>query len=148
MTDTVRVEVDGAPVVLRATVSTSLLHALRDAGHRAPKGGCEQGECGSCSVVLDGLVVDACLVPATVCDGSTVRTARSSLSPELAEALARHGAVQCGFCTPGFVVVAAELLRSRRAPLTEAQVRDALAGNLCRCTGYDGLIRAVVEVGS
>lgn len=142
----VHVRVDGADVVLDATAATSLLRALRSAGHTAPKGACEQGECGSCSVLLDGEVVDACLVPAAICEGSEVRTARSELTPELADALARHGAVQCGFCTPGVVVSAAHLLRTRPGLLTAATVRDQLAGNLCRCTGYDGIVAAVVEL--
>lgn len=145
MTD-VPLTVDGEAVVLTASAATSLLRALRSAGRTAPKGACEQGECGSCSVLLDGVLVDSCLVPAAVCAGADVRTARSELTPELADALVRHAAVQCGFCTPGVVVAAAHLLRTRPGPLTPAQVREELAGNLCRCTGYDGMVRAVVEV--
>jgi aerobic-type carbon monoxide dehydrogenase small subunit (CoxS/CutS family) len=137
--------VDGA----RATVATigpaSLLAVLRDHGHLVVKGACEQGECGSCSVLMDGALVCSCLVAAATCDGATVQTARSLLADDLGAALARHGAVQCGFCTPG-IVVAAEAALASGVALTRAAVVDALAGNLCRCTGYQGIIAAVLEV--
>lgn len=141
----VNVTLDGRRTTLQATPTTSVLRALRDAGHTATTGACEQGECGSCSVELDGRVECACLVPALVCEGSEIRTVRSLVQHDLADALARHGAVQCGFCTPGIVVAAACAL-DRPAPLTEHDTREALAGNLCRCTGYEGIVAAVMEV--
>jgi aerobic carbon-monoxide dehydrogenase small subunit len=149
MLEEVSLAVDGRPVVLHAELGESLLRALRDAGDTQVAGACEQGECGSCSVVLDGLLVASCLVAAVTCAGAEVRTAPGLLGDDLAEALARHGAVQCGFCTPG-VVVAAEAtigaaVGAGRA-LPPAAVREALAGNLCRCTGYEGIVAAVVEV--
>src|SRR5690606_27250950 len=106
MLEEVAVTVDGTPVALEADLGDSLLRALRDAGGTQVTGGCEQGECGSCSVLLDGVLVASCLVPAVVCGGAEVRTAPGLLGHDLAEALARHGAVQCGFCTPGIVVAA------------------------------------------
>lgn len=136
---------DGEPTILAATPTTSLLRALRDAGHTATTGACEQGECGSCSVELDGRVECSCLVPALICSGSTVRTVRSLLRDDLGAALAAHGAVQCGFCTPG-IVVAAEAALAAGTPLDEHTAREALAGNLCRCTGYLGIIDAVLSV--
>ena len=145
----VSLTVDGHPVALAPELGDSLLRALRDAGGTQVTGACEQGECGSCSVVLDGRLVASCLVAAVVCDGADVRTAPGLLGDDLAEALARHGAVQCGFCTPGIVVaaeatIAAALEAGRELPA--AAVREALAGNLCRCTGYEGIVAAVVEV--
>lgn len=144
----VQLTVDGQQTVLDATPTTSLLRALRDGGHTATTGACEQGECGSCSVVVDGRLECACLVPALVCTGSDVRTVRSFVRADLADALAEKGAVQCGFCTPGFVVAAEAALAAHASegPLTDRQAREALAGNLCRCTGYEGIVAAVVQV--
>lgn len=140
----VELHVDGAPRRLAAAPAESLLRALRDAGVTTVTGACEQGECGSCSVLLDGTLVAGCLVAATTCAGRRVETAAGVLGADLADALARHGAVQCGFCTPGIVVAAEAALADGvdRA----AAVREALAGNLCRCTGYEALVAAVVEV--
>ncbi len=145
----VSLTVDGHLVALAPELGDSLLRALRDVGSTQVTGACEQGECGSCSVVLDGRLVASCLVAAVVCDGADVRTAPGLLGDDLAEALARHGAVQCGFCTPGIVVaaeatIAAALDEGRALP--PSAVREALAGNLCRCTGYEGIVAAVVEV--
>jgi carbon-monoxide dehydrogenase small subunit len=137
--------VDGDPLVCYPEGCTSLLRALRDGGQLAVKGACEQGECGSCTVVLDGLLVCSCLVAVETCEGSAVETARGLLRPDLADALARHGAVQCGFCTPGFVVTAEHALAARD-PLERDDVVAALEGNLCRCTGYNGIVAAVLEV--
>lgn len=136
---------DGMPTMLHTTPGSSLLRALRDAGCTETTGACEQGECGSCSVEIDGRVECSCLVPALICSGSTVRTVRSLLRDDLATALAEHGAVQCGFCTPG-IVVAAEAALGGEKPLDELTAREALAGNLCRCTGYQGIIDAIVSV--
>jgi carbon-monoxide dehydrogenase small subunit len=141
----VRIVLDGLPVTLETSPSTSLLRALREAGHTAMQGACEQGECGSCTVRVDGRVQNACLTPAVTCESSTVETVASLLRDDLAAAFVRHGAVQCGFCTPGFVVAAEEAL-SADGPLTADDVRERLAGNVCRCTGYLGIIEAVLEV--
>ena len=143
--NTFRLTLDGTPVELEAAPSTSLLRALRDAGHTRAQGACEQGECGSCLVRIDGVAQNSCLVPAAICEDANVETVASLLNQDLADAFARHGAVQCGFCTPGFVV-AAEAALASEASLTYDTVRERLAGNICRCTGYQGIIEAVLEV--
>ncbi|HEY4621086.1 MAG TPA: (2Fe-2S)-binding protein [Gaiellaceae bacterium] len=125
----------------------SLLSALRDRLELpGSKNACEQGECGSCSVLLDGTLVCSCLVLAGQADGHEVVTVEGleqdgRLHP-VQEAFADTGAVQCGFCTPGFVVAAADLLRRVSDP-TDDEIREALSGNLCRCTGYEKILDAV-----
>jgi len=125
----------------------SLLTTLRDRlDLPGSKNACEQGECGSCSVLLDGELVCACLVLAVQADDHDIVTVEglagdAGLHP-VQEAFADAGAVQCGFCTPGFVVAAAELLRRVPAP-SDDEIREALSGNLCRCTGYQKILDAV-----
>jgi carbon-monoxide dehydrogenase small subunit len=125
----------------------SLLFALRERmGLPGSKNACEQGECGSCSVLLDGVLVCSCLVLAAQADGHEVVTVEG-LAPEdglhrVQEAFVETGAVQCGFCTPGLVVAAADLL-SRSPRPGDDEIREALSGNLCRCTGYAKIIEAV-----
>jgi len=125
----------------------SLLTALRDRlGLPGSKNACEQGECGSCSVLLDGILVCSCLVLAAQVDGHEVVTVeglggRDRLHP-VQEAFADTGAVQCGFCTPGFVVATADLLARNSEP-SDDEIREALSGNLCRCTGYQKILDAV-----
>jgi aerobic carbon-monoxide dehydrogenase small subunit len=125
----------------------SLLSALRDGlGLPGSKNACEQGECGSCSVLLDGTLVCACLVLAAQADGHDVVTVEGlSVNGQLhavQEAFADAGAVQCGFCTPGLVVATADLLHRRPDP-SDDEIREALSGNLCRCTGYQKILDAV-----
>ena len=125
----------------------SLLTTLRDRlDLPGSKNACEQGECGSCSVLLDGELVCACLVLTAQADGHEVVTVEGlSAGGELhrvQEAFADTGAVQCGFCTPGFVVAAADLLRGVPDP-SDDEIREALSGNLCRCTGYQKILDAV-----
>jgi carbon-monoxide dehydrogenase small subunit len=125
----------------------SLLHVLRERmGLPGSKNACEQGECGSCTVYLDDVVVCACLVPAAQAEGSSVTTIEalgsgSNLDP-VQQAFLDAGAVQCGFCTPGLVVTVHDLLTRQPHP-TDAEMREALAGNLCRCTGYEKIFDAV-----
>jgi carbon-monoxide dehydrogenase small subunit len=125
----------------------SLLTTLRDRlDLPGSKNACEQGECGSCSVLLDGVLVCACLVLAAQADGHEVVTVEGladgrALHP-VQQAFVDTGAVQCGFCTPGFVVAAAELLRRSPDP-SDDEIREALSGNLCRCTGYAKILDAV-----
>ncbi len=125
----------------------SLLYALREhLGLYGSKNACEQGECGSCSVLLDGSLVCACLVLAAQAEGHDVVTVEGlsggdDLHP-VQEAFVETGAVQCGFCTPGFVVAATELLRQNPDP-SDDEIREALSGNLCRCTGYTKIFDAV-----
>jgi carbon-monoxide dehydrogenase small subunit len=125
----------------------SLLYVLRERlGLPGSKNACEQGECGSCSVYLDGVLVCACLVLAGQAEGSEVVTVEGlapgdTLHP-VQEAYVEAGAVQCGFCTPGLIVVTHDLLARNPAP-TDPEIREALAGNLCRCTGYETILAAV-----
>jgi carbon-monoxide dehydrogenase small subunit len=125
----------------------SLLFALRERlGLPGSKNACEQGECGSCSVLLDGRLVCSCLVLAAQADGHEVVTVEGladdgGLHP-VQESFVRAGAVQCGFCTPGLVVAAADLLRRSPQP-SDDEIREALSGNLCRCTGYQKILDAV-----
>jgi carbon-monoxide dehydrogenase small subunit len=126
----------------------SLLTALRDRlGLPGSKNACEQGECGSCSVLLDGTLVCACLVLAAQADGHEVVTVEGLAGSDgdlhpVQEAFVDAGAVQCGFCTPGLVVAAADLLQDNPDP-SDDEIREALSGNLCRCTGYQKILDAV-----
>jgi carbon-monoxide dehydrogenase small subunit len=125
----------------------SLLYALRERlGLPGSKNACEQGECGSCSVLLDGKLVCACLVLAAQANGHEVVTVEGLAEGDglhrVQEAFVEAGAVQCGFCTPGLVVATAALLEQRPEP-TEDEIREALSGNLCRCTGYAKIFDAV-----
>jgi len=125
----------------------SLLWALRERlGLPGSKNACEQGECGSCSVLLDGELVCACLVLAAQADGHEVTTVEAygedGALHRVQEAFVEAGAVQCGFCTPGLVVAAADLLTHTPDP-SDDEIREALSGNLCRCTGYAKIFAAV-----
>lgn len=129
----------------------TLLDFLREEiGLTGSHAGCEQGACGACNVLLDGRVVRSCLVLAVAAEGAEVTTVEDLGTPDdlhpVQEALWRHHALQCGYCTPGVVMTAVDLLSRLRAP-TEEQVREALSGNLCRCTGYAGMVAAIVEAG-
>lgn len=125
----------------------SLLYVLRERlGLPGAKNACEQGECGSCTVYLDETPVCACLVAAGQVEGRSVRTVEGLGSEEeldpVQDAFVRTGAVQCGFCTPGLIVATHELV-NRKPDASDAEIREALAGNLCRCTGYEKILDAV-----
>jgi len=143
----VRVKVNGEWLEAEVWPGTSLLGLLRDALHLyGSKNACEQGECGSCSVWLDGALVCSCLVLAAQAHERDVRTVEGlredgRLHP-VQEAFVEAGAVQCGFCTPGFVVAVADLLAKDPDP-SPATMREALSGNICRCTGYQKILDAV-----
>ena len=127
----------------------SLLEVLRDdLGFTGTKEGCSNGNCGACSVQLDGVLVDSCLVLAVETEGKNVTTIEGVATPEglhpLQQKFLEHAALQCGICTPGFIVAAKALLEKKPHP-TEHEVRHWLAGNLCRCTGYDKIVRAVLD---
>jgi aerobic-type carbon monoxide dehydrogenase small subunit (CoxS/CutS family) len=136
--------------VTDAWLGESLLYVLRERlGLAGAKDGCEQGECGACSVQVDGRLVASCLVPAATAAGSEVRTVEG-LSGEggpcdIQRALADCGAVQCGFCIPGMAMTVHDLLEGNHRP-TDLETRQALSGNLCRCTGYRGVVEAVRQV--
>jgi carbon-monoxide dehydrogenase small subunit len=143
----VRLRVNGDLCEADAPLGSSLLFALRESlGLTGSKNACEQGECGSCSVSLDGVLVCSCLVLAHQAEGCDVVTieglGESATSRAVFDAFAETGAVQCGFCTPGFVVAAVDLLDQSPDP-TDDEIREALSGNLCRCTGYQKIIEAV-----
>ncbi|MCU4184489.1 (2Fe-2S)-binding protein [Acidiferrimicrobium sp. IK] len=148
MSRPVRLTVNGAPASFDVEDRTTLLDALRDElGLTGTHAGCEQGACGACSVLLDGEIVRSCLLLAVQAGGRTVTTIEAVGSPgrlhPVQEALRRHHGLQCGYCTPGVVLTAIDLLE-RVADPDEEEVREALAGNLCRCTGYAGLVDAVL----
>ena len=148
-TITVTIDVNGAAVTRTAPGHYTLLRWLRDeASVFDVKYGCGEGVCGTCTVLLDGTVVSSCSVLAAQVDGSTVVTISgvgATGLTELQEAFVEYGAAQCGFCTPGMILTASELL-ARGDRLEASGVRHALHGNLCRCTGYQSIIDAVLSV--
>lgn len=138
---------NGGAVEVDAVPMTRLLDVLReDLRATGSKEGCGEGECGACCVLVDGRAVNSCLIPVVQAAGTDVRTVEGLASDDalhpVQQAFLEHGAAQCGICTPGFLVAAAELLHRNASP-TRAEVREALAGNLCRCTGYQKIIDAV-----
>ena len=144
---TITTTVNGVERTVDVPAATSLLTLLRDElGLTGSKNACEQGECGSCSVWLDGELVCSCLVAAVQADGRSVRTVEDLRDADrlhfVQDAFLEAGAVQCGFCTPGLVVAVADLLERDPHPSDET-IREALAGNLCRCTGYTKILAAV-----
>ncbi|WP_426035486.1 (2Fe-2S)-binding protein [Cypionkella sp. TWP1-2-1b2] len=144
--------VNGDAVEFLADPRDTLLDCLRDQlGLTGTKEGCGTGDCGACSVQLDGVLVCSCLVLGAEAEGKTVATVEGlSNGPDLhplQRKFIEHAALQCGFCTPGILVAANALLAQNPDP-TEVEVRYWLAGNLCRCTGYDKIIRAVMDAGA
>ena len=146
----VELTVNGATRAAEARDGESLLSFLREELELpGSKNACEQGECGSCSVMLDGALVCSCLVLAAACVDKTVETVEGlsvggKLHP-LQQAFLKAGAVQCGFCTPGLIVAANALLQRNPEP-SDAEIREALSGNICRCTGYGKILEAVHAV--
>ena len=149
---TIRFTVNGRPVAVNVPDARPLLDTLRDdLGLTGAKECCGKGECGSCTVLLDGEPVCACLVFTAQADGATITTVEGIGSMEqldtIQQAFVAEGAAQCGYCIPGFIVAARALLDRTPQP-TEAEVREALAGNICRCTGYQKILTAVVKAGA
>ena len=141
--------INGEPANFLCEPRQSLLECLRDIlGLTGTKEGCNDGNCGACSVTLDGVLVDSCLVLAVEAEGKEVRTVEGLASAEglhpMQQKFLEHAALQCGICTPGFLVAAKSLIDHNPDP-TEHEVRHWLAGNLCRCTGYDKIARAVLD---
>jgi carbon-monoxide dehydrogenase small subunit len=148
----VSVTVNGRPVSRSVPPRLTLADFLRDElGLTGTHLGCEHGVCGACTVFVDGRSARACLTLTAQVDGARVDTVEGlevfQETARLREAFSERGGLQCGFCTPGFLVTAVELLRDTDAdkPLTEESVREALSGNICRCTGYQGIVQAVLD---
>ena len=144
----VRCTLNGAAVTLEAYPMARLLDVLRDeAGLTGVKEGCGEGECGACSVELDGEIVNSCLVPALQAEGATIRTIEGVATGDqlhaVQQAVITYGGAQCGICTPGMVLAAVNLLK-RKPHATETEIRAGLSGNLCRCTGYTKIFAAVM----
>lgn len=146
----ITLDVNGAPYPLTVDAHASLLHTVRDqVGLTGSKEGCDDSECGACMMLIDGRPVNSCSYLAVQADGCQITTVEGlttglDLTP-LQEAFLTEGGVQCGFCTPGMLISATALLAATSNP-TDDEVRIALSGNLCRCTGYDGILRAVITV--
>jgi carbon-monoxide dehydrogenase small subunit len=144
--------VNGTSYPIEVEPGTTLLYAVRDeVGLTGAKEGCDDSECGACMMLLDGKPVNSCSYLALQAEGSEITTVEglagdSELAP-LQRAFLERGGVQCGFCTPGMLISATALLQADGQP-TEEDVRIALSGNLCRCTGYDGIVKAVLAVAS
>ena len=141
-------EVNGKPAALDAYPMARLLDVLREElGLTGTKEGCGEGECGACAVEIDGALVNSCLVPAVHAEGAKIRTiegvARGDRLDAVQQAFLAHGGAQCGICTPGMILAATNLLARHPEP-TDAEIREGLAGNLCRCTGYMKIFESVV----
>lgn len=144
----VQCEVNGKPAALEGYPMARLLDVLREQlGLTGTKEGCGEGECGACAVEMDGALVNSCLVPAAHAEGAKIRTiegvARGERLDAVQQAFLAHGGAQCGICTPG-MILAAENLLARHPQPTDAEIREGLAGNLCRCTGYIKIFESVV----
>ena len=144
-----RCEINGNALSLEVYSMARLLDVLREqAGLTGTKEGCGEGECGACSIEMDGALVNSCLIPALQADGTKIRTiegvADAGTLSAVQQAFLAHGGAQCGICTPGMILAASNLL-SRNAQPTEYEVREALSGNLCRCTGYTKIFESVLE---
>jgi len=142
-------ELNGAEVYVEVPATMTLVDMLREElGVKSVKKGCEQGECGACTVLIDGYPITSCIILAPQVEGRHVCTVEGlvndPLMKELREAFMENGAVQCGFCTPGMLLSAYALLRDNRRP-TEDEVKMAIEGNICRCTGYVAIIEAILD---
>lgn len=148
MTTECTLRVNGGATVVHVDPSARLIDVLRERlGLTGTKEGCGNGECGACTVLLDGLPVNACLLVALEVEGREITTIEGLLGPggrlsPVQQAFVDHGGIQCGFCSPGMILSATALLQANAAP-TDDDIRDALVGNLCRCTGYVQIVEAV-----
>jgi len=145
----VELTVNGQPITILKAGDTVLLYALRQAGFVGSKEGCFEGECGACTVLLDGRAVNSCLVPAQTAHGGQVKTVEGLANGDrlhpLQQSFVNEGGVQCGYCTPGLLMAGATLLEERPDGADEWQCRSALVGNLCRCTGYGKVLTAMAQ---
>jgi carbon-monoxide dehydrogenase small subunit len=139
-------KVNGKEIQGEFPANFTLLRTLRELGFTEVKNGCEKGDCGCCTVLLDNRPVNACLVLTPQAQGREVTTVRGLVEPHrlhpLQENFIKHGAIQCGFCTPGMILSAQALLNKNPSP-TRQEIREGISGNLCRCTGYEKIIDAV-----
>lgn len=146
----VTLNVNGRAHVVALPPNVTLLRALRDLGYTDVKNGCEKGDCGACAVLMDGKAVNSCLVLAWQASGLKIITngGLGTLDEPhpLQEAFADHGAIQCGYCAPGMMIAAKALLDENPRP-SEAEIREAISGNLCRCTGYGQIVEAIQIAG-
>ena len=147
---TLHCTINGSPVVREIPDDRTLLAFLReDMGLTGTKEGCGEGDCGACTVLIDGESVNSCLFLAGLAEGRSITTiegiARDGQMSEIQQAFIRHGAIQCGFCSPG-MIVSAECLLAHNPDPTEEEIRRGLSGNLCRCTGYQQMVDAITEV--
>ena len=145
----VNCEINGQAMSLEAHPMARLLDVLREqAGLTGTKEGCGEGECGACSIEMDGALVNSCLIPALQAEGARIRTiegvAGAAELGAVQQAFLTHGGAQCGICTPGMVIAAVALIELHPHP-GDAEIREGLAGNLCRCTGYQKIFAAVVR---
>ena len=147
---TLHCTVNGAPVIREIDDDMTLLTFLREELMlTGTKEGCGEGDCGACSVLIDGMSVNSCLYLAALAEGKSITTIEGLMKDgelgDLQKAFVRHSAIQCGFCAPG-MIVAAEALLARNPDPTEEEIRRGLSGNLCRCTGYQQIVDAVLDV--
>ena len=145
----VQCRVNGQPTEFKAYPMARLLDVLREqSGLTGTKEGCGEGECGACSIEIDGVLVNSCLVPVLQAEGASIRTIEGVADGDrlnaVQQAFITYGGAQCGICTPGMILAAVNLLARHPRP-TEVQIREGLAGNLCRCTGYMRIFESVVE---
>jgi carbon-monoxide dehydrogenase small subunit len=145
----VQCEINGRVMSLEAHPMARLLDVLREqAGLTGTKEGCGEGECGACSIEMDGTLVNSCLIPALQANATKIRTiegvAGAAELSAVQQAFLTHGGAQCGICTPGMILAASNLLARNPEP-TESEIREALSGNLCRCTGYTRIFESVLE---
>jgi len=146
----ITLKVNGEDYIREVTEHKTLLRFLReDLGLTGTKQGCGAGECGACTVILNGHAVNSCLVLAAECDGAEIMTvegeAKEGKLSSLQQAFHQHHAVQCGFCTPGMIMSARALLERKKKP-SEEDVKEAIEGNFCRCTGYSQIVEAIMDV--
>ncbi|OYD13647.1 (2Fe-2S)-binding protein [candidate division WOR-3 bacterium JGI_Cruoil_03_44_89] len=146
----IEVKINGVLKKLETSPGERLLDLLRRKGYKSVKRGCEEGECGACSIILEGKLVKSCLIFAPQVSGHSIITLEG-LSPKgelhpIQQAFLEEGAVQCGFCTPGMILATKVLLDKNPHP-SEKEIKEAISGNLCRCTGYVKIVKAIKRVG-
>lgn len=150
MKQEIEITVNGEVKKIAVTPNQTLLDCIReDMDLTGAKDGCREGECGACTVLFDGRAVNACMIFAIEADGREIETIEGLADGpnlnDLQKAFIDHAALQCGYCTPGMIMTAEALLRKNPAP-TEKEIREAISGNLCRCTGYEKIVEAIADV--